>query len=65
MYGDNKANQKRVSLQSIKIDASNLDMNIYTVSCRVYTAEEILILAEKSQEITDKLNHLYEQMKGE
>jgi len=63
-YGDNKANKKRVTLHSCKTDASTLDMCIYEDMKHTYTKEDVLALAELSQNLTDKLNALYEQMKG-
>jgi ribonucleotide monophosphatase NagD (HAD superfamily) len=64
MYGDNRANEKKINLTDVKSMASQLDMDIWMVLKGNVQKEDILQLAQKSQEITDALNALYEQMKG-
>jgi len=65
MYGDNKANVTIMDLNDVRRLSSTLDNSI-RVDCKVgYSAQDVLALAELSQIVTNMLNDLYEQMKGE
>lgn len=65
MYGDNRVNEKPTNLAEIKKLTSNLDINVYSAKQTKCKKEDVLDLMIQAQEIMEKLNVLYEQMKEE
>jgi hypothetical protein len=64
MYGDNKVNQEKVNLFDVARRIERMNNLLHTFESININQDEILILAQSSQMITDDLNRLYEQMKG-
>jgi hypothetical protein len=62
MYGDNKANLEKVNISSAYQDLLFMKSEMEKLS--IFSNEDVLKIAIISQKITDKLNQLYEQMKG-
>jgi hypothetical protein len=63
-YGDNKANEKEVSLNILQNQMNILLIQVNYLKNVACTRENVLQLAISSQELTDTANQLYEQMKG-
>jgi hypothetical protein len=63
-YGDNRANEKEVSLNILQNQMNVLLIQVNYLKNVACTPETVLQLSISSQELTDTANQLYEQMKG-
>jgi hypothetical protein len=64
MYGDNRANEKIIDLNDVESMLIPLSESVKIDCIQGYSKEDVLALTMLSQQITDALNALYEQMKG-